>query len=437
MAANNDQATPAEKEQSFAKCKQARNPADGQSEPSSFESENDRLKAGQKAQSIETAKTQEGELSESDKDFWDNIPCPDLNDYKGNFPNHEKDYDLWLNGKPLMHNPKGYKPPSEGETQTSPATESQSTEGEAPEQEFSAENQILQMLVVPGDDFEEMLDSSDSIDDEIRDSFQEMVDSEKIRLTKDMLEWLMDNPDDAPMVVSYFVEKPVVSRYIVRKPESQRLAMLQEVADLAKAEPAKKEQKSQPNFPDTRSKPGSNPSIAAAAEDDGDIMGYLKQREKDRPKYNLKGVIGIFKSEFSFIESKFKVHILDIEKVESSTIQEPGVYIFWHPELGVIKVGKRSEGSVTERALDHIRDNTRNDFYEMKNIKDDKGIKLMCITLNMPRYLTISDAEKRQFEDWRRDDSEMHYYRDAHWLLSIEAYMEWWTYPLIPAGRVG
>jgi len=69
-----------------------------------------------------------------------------------------------------------------------------------------------------------------------------------------------------------------------------------------------------------------------------------------------------FSSEFSILKSKFTIIELSISEALNNGTKEvnmPGIYVYWHPAHGVIKVGK-SQSNSKKRALEHIRDNTNN-----------------------------------------------------------------------------
>lgn len=127
----------------------------------------------------------------------------------------------------------------------------------------------------------------------------------------------------------------------------------------------------------------------------------------------LSEVKTIFLREFSSLESKFKLLVLDIDDAlnnGTNEVNRPGIYVFWHPKYGVIKVGK-SQSNSKKRALEHIRDNTHNVDFSMSCLPNEKEAKLLLFNI-------VDD-------------------KDLHWLLSLEAFMEWNTSPTIPAGRIG
>ena len=128
---------------------------------------------------------------------------------------------------------------------------------------------------------------------------------------------------------------------------------------------------------------------------------------------SIQNIKEMFRNEFSPIDEKFTVKELEINDAMNNgedAVNKPGIYVFWSPEHGVIKVGK-SQSNSKKRALEHIRDNTHNNTIHMNTLPDNKDAKLVLFNI------TNND--------------------DLHWLLSLEAYMELNAKPAIPAGRVG
>lgn len=133
----------------------------------------------------------------------------------------------------------------------------------------------------------------------------------------------------------------------------------------------------------------------------------------EKIKYKIDETKHMFEREFGQIANKFDVIDLPIEIAKENGAKEvnmPGVYLFWHPEFGVVKVGK-SQGNSKKRALEHIRDNTKNDQVEMAATGSDPNTRLILFNL-------VDKA-------------------DMHWLLSLEAYFEWNVHPIIRSGRMG
>ena len=130
-------------------------------------------------------------------------------------------------------------------------------------------------------------------------------------------------------------------------------------------------------------------------------------------KLSLPEVKEKFSKEFSTLESKFTITELSISDALNNGTEEinkPGIYVYWHPAHGVIKVGK-SQSNSKKRALEHIRDNTHNSEINMNELPTDKEAILLLFNI--------------------KNSS------DLHWLLSLEAFMEWNTSPSIKAGRIG
>ena len=133
----------------------------------------------------------------------------------------------------------------------------------------------------------------------------------------------------------------------------------------------------------------------------------------NRKKLDLSQVGATFSSEFSFLTGKFKINDLTLDIAEShftKLMNNPGVYVFWNEAYGVIKVGK-SQSNAKLRALQHIRDNTRNDHVEMSSLKNDSKTHLILFNITI--------------------------LQDIHWILSLEYFMEKNLYPIIPSDRSG
>ncbi|MCW5518152.1 hypothetical protein [Muriicola sp. Z0-33] len=126
---------------------------------------------------------------------------------------------------------------------------------------------------------------------------------------------------------------------------------------------------------------------------------------------NTEKIIEIFKSEFEFIENKFIIIEEKINKLNDSQkefIYNPGVYILIDNNL-VIKVGRHFTNS-RKRALEHIKANTKNELFEMKNLIHSNNSKAILINLK----------DKNEF----------------HWIASVEIYLEQKLSPLIKTKRL-
>ncbi len=127
----------------------------------------------------------------------------------------------------------------------------------------------------------------------------------------------------------------------------------------------------------------------------------------------MQDILDLFRGEFSPLLEKFAVHDLTLDAAPENTdtaVNRPGVYVFWKEGNGVIKVGK-SQSNAKARALDHIRDNTKNGGLEMARLANDPSCHLLLFTVP-------------------RDN-------DLHWILSLEAFFEWKLKPAIPSARTG
>jgi|SRR5680860_82463 len=119
----------------------------------------------------------------------------------------------------------------------------------------------------------------------------------------------------------------------------------------------------------------------------------------------------IFNSEFEPLLDKFTIieeYLSNLAQSTNEFIYHPGVYVFFL-ETEVIKVG-RSLTNSRKRALEHIKDNTKNEAFEMNSLQKMEA-KVMLFNLK--------NAD------------------DYHWLGSVEMYLERRLNPVIKSGRKG
>jgi len=118
----------------------------------------------------------------------------------------------------------------------------------------------------------------------------------------------------------------------------------------------------------------------------------------------------LFGKEFSAHRNKFEIYdfpLAEAENSEEQHIWKPGVYVFWHPIRGVIKVGRHLTNSM-KRAFEHIRDNTGE---VMTALKGDEGTRLLLFNVKESK--------------------------DKHWVAALEVYFEERLSPEIKSGRMG
>ena len=91
--------------------------------------------------------------------------------------------------------------------------------------------------------------------------------------------------------------------------------------------------------------------------------------------------------------------------------RKPGVYVFRDMKNNVIvKVGRHLQNAM-KRANEHIRDNTNNNDYQMRDFKDRSDIELLLFTLSNDK--------------------------DLHWAFALEVFFEIKLKPAIKSGRLG
>ena len=124
----------------------------------------------------------------------------------------------------------------------------------------------------------------------------------------------------------------------------------------------------------------------------------------------LEDVINSFRLEFKPILGKLVIIDIPVSEASKSTAEHvwnPGVYVFWHPKRGVIRVGRSFDNS-RKRALEHLPANT--------------GGTMSDLASNSEARLTLFNVIKRD---------------DYFWVAAVEVYLENQLKPEIPAGRQG
>ena len=133
----------------------------------------------------------------------------------------------------------------------------------------------------------------------------------------------------------------------------------------------------------------------------------------ERTKLTLEEVWSRFHQEFKLLVSKFELYHGDVRWAEKAEISEqkfvanPGVYVWWHPKHGVLRVGVSMENS-RKRALQHIAHDTGG---KMKGLGSDPETKLLLFN--------IKDG------------------KDSHWVIALEKYFEKSLEPEIKPKRYG
>jgi hypothetical protein len=146
-------------------------------------------------------------------------------------------------------------------------------------------------------------------------------------------------------------------------------------------------------------------------------LGDLFKNQKiEFPMLNhiLQKVKPLFESEFAPVSHKFVFISSAIKEAYDSQqdgIANPGVYIFWK-DNEIVKVGRHLTNS-RKRALQHIRDNTRNEKIEMKDLPSLDPSETGILFIN------CKDSQ------------------DYHWVAALEIFLEVNLDPVIKSGRVG
>ncbi len=124
----------------------------------------------------------------------------------------------------------------------------------------------------------------------------------------------------------------------------------------------------------------------------------------------IEEVRNLFEKEFAGVREKFSVLVIPAREVEKSNEEftwHPGTYVWWHPERGVLKVGRHFTNA-RKRALEHIKDDTGGILRRYGNNPDTKLI-----------LLNIKDPE------------------DYHWVAAVEVFLERKAQPCVRSKRQG
>jgi hypothetical protein len=121
----------------------------------------------------------------------------------------------------------------------------------------------------------------------------------------------------------------------------------------------------------------------------------------------------IFKEEFGQLADKFAILNIPLNAAEKNNekyVWHPGVYVFWHPEHKVVRVG-RSLDNTRKRALQHVDGNTHNEKISIRALHDDERTRLLLFNVKDPA--------------------------DAHWAAALEIFFENKLNPAIAAKHMG
>lgn len=125
---------------------------------------------------------------------------------------------------------------------------------------------------------------------------------------------------------------------------------------------------------------------------------------------NITDIKRIFEEEFSNISGKFEFIELRVTEAGDSKadyVWHPGVYLWWHPERGVVKVGRHLTNS-RKRALEHVRANTGG---VIKALANDPETKVLLFNVRDPNH--------------------------HHWVAALEVFFEKQLNPTVRSGRLG
>ena len=130
-------------------------------------------------------------------------------------------------------------------------------------------------------------------------------------------------------------------------------------------------------------------------------------------KYDtVEKIVDLFNQEFSSILDKFRFIDVSLNEAPNSDIEciwHPGVYIWFHPSAGVLKIG-RSLSNARKRALEHARESEETNK-EMRKHADLADVRLLFFNLIIPD--------------------------DYHWAAAVEILLENKLGPLTRSKRTG
>jgi len=109
------------------------------------------------------------------------------------------------------------------------------------------------------------------------------------------------------------------------------------------------------------------------------MLARIEKEEKNKMK-TIQDIIELFKKEFNFLSDKFFIYNIPLAEAKDSKaehIWKPGVYVFWQPARGVIKVGRHLTNS-RKRAFEHIRDDTGG---KMRILDSDPSARLLLFNV--------------------------------------------------------
>ena len=124
-------------------------------------------------------------------------------------------------------------------------------------------------------------------------------------------------------------------------------------------------------------------------------------------------IIKLFEQEFGPLADKFTridIMLKKAAKSEEKDVWHPGVYVFWHPEHKVVRVG-RSLDNTRKRALQHVEGNTHNEKISIRALHEDERTRLLLFNVKDPA--------------------------DAHWAAALEIFFENKLNPAIAAKHMG
>ena len=176
----------------------------------------------------------------SDEKYVELYDMPEIEDYKTE-EEFLVDWDRYEKNLPL----KGGNYSQGGEKQDASSDKKQSA-GDP----LSLANDPKQLTLLMFDDLEDILDDSETADPNLSADFRDLFNANRLALSYEMVDWLLSNEEDAPVVMEKMVKRPGTANSIARKAPRNHGKLLSDLAKKLKSSTSEsgseKEQESVP-----------------------------------------------------------------------------------------------------------------------------------------------------------------------------------------------
>ena len=158
----------------------------------------------------------------------------------------------------------------------------------APEPQQAPENQEVleqqpqeQQQWSPWNDLFEVLDEAEVESETLSSDFYDGLSKGQIQMSNQMLDWMLDNEEQAHKVAEKFIDSPRTSRRIARLVGSKQTAELKKLID-GRRNPKPK----QPDISDMSKAKGTDSAPASPLESDMDFDEFEKRMEEEQERFN-------------------------------------------------------------------------------------------------------------------------------------------------------